>query len=290
MVGSRAERGGIIKDGAKMVNAVANSTVPKITLFVGNSYGAGNYAMCGKAYGARFLYAWPSASIAVMGGDQASKTLLSIQLKNRGADVSEEEKTQRLEEIKARYAAAMDPRYAAARLWVDAIIDPAETREVIGRSLACAAMNPEIAGVQDGGAADVGAAARSTHAIFAASMKTIRIGNGQGFWGDNVDAPVELLRGGPIDYIGMDYLAEVTLSIMMRQKLKNPKLGYATDFIGFIRRVLPELEGAQRPRPHQRRRPEPQGLPQPDLRGGARARRRPGCGSGWSRGTTCCRA
>ncbi|HXU44420.1 MAG TPA: carboxyl transferase domain-containing protein, partial [Thermoanaerobaculia bacterium] len=128
MVGSRAERGGIIKDGAKMVNAVANSVVPKITLFTGNSYGAGNYAMCGKAYGARFLYAWPSASISVMGGDQASKTLLSIQLKNRGADVSEEEKKQRLDEIKARYTAAMNPRYAAARLWVDAIIDPAETR------------------------------------------------------------------------------------------------------------------------------------------------------------------
>jgi len=144
MVGSRAERGGIIKDGAKMVNAVANSTVPKITLFVGNSYGAGNYAMCGKAYGARFLYAWPSASISVMGGDQASQTLLSIQLKNRGKEVSEEEKRQLLEEIKARYAAALDPRYAAARLWVDAIIDPAETRKVIGRSLACAAMNPEI--------------------------------------------------------------------------------------------------------------------------------------------------
>ncbi|MFL6235873.1 MAG: acyl-CoA carboxylase subunit beta [Thermoanaerobaculia bacterium] len=144
MVGSRAERGGIIKDGAKMVNAVANSTVPKITLFVGNSYGAGNYAMCGKAYGARFLYAWPSAAISVMGGDQASQTLLSIQLKNRGKDVSEEEKNQLLSEIKARYAAAMDPRYAAARLWVDAIIDPAETRKVIGRSLACAEMNPEI--------------------------------------------------------------------------------------------------------------------------------------------------
>jgi 3-methylcrotonyl-CoA carboxylase beta subunit len=144
MVGSRAERGGIIKDGAKMVNAVANSTVPKITLFLGNSYGAGNYAMCGKAYEPRFLYAWPSASIAVMGGDQASKTLLSIQLKNRGDGVSEEEKEARLSEIKARYAAAMNPRYAAARLWVDAILDPIQTREVITRSLACAAMNPRI--------------------------------------------------------------------------------------------------------------------------------------------------
>jgi 3-methylcrotonyl-CoA carboxylase beta subunit len=144
MVGSRAEQGGIIKDGAKMVNAVANSTVPKITLFLGNSYGAGNYAMCGKAYGARFLYAWPSAAIAVMGGDQSSQTLLSIQLKNRGAEVSAEEKAQRLAEIKARYAATMDPRYGAARLWVDAIIDPAATRRVLGRSLAAAAQNPDI--------------------------------------------------------------------------------------------------------------------------------------------------
>ncbi len=150
MVGSRAERGGIIKDGAKMVNAVANSTVPKITLFVGNSYGAGNYAMCGKAYGARFLYSWPSAATAVMGGDQASKTLLSIQLKNRGAEVSEEEKQARLSEIKARYDAAMNPRYAAARLWVDAIIDPAQTREVIARSLACAAMNPHVPELRTG--------------------------------------------------------------------------------------------------------------------------------------------
>jgi acetyl-CoA carboxylase carboxyltransferase component len=143
MVGSRAERGGIIKDGAKMVNAVANSTVPKITLFAGNSFGAGNYAMCGKAYGPRFVYAWPSASISVMGGDQASKTLASIQLKNQ-PDVTEEEKKRLLDEIKARYTAASEPRYAAARLWVDALLDPAETRKVLGRSLACTAMNPQI--------------------------------------------------------------------------------------------------------------------------------------------------
>jgi acetyl-CoA carboxylase carboxyltransferase component len=138
MVGSRAEQGGIIKSGAKMVNAVANSVVPKITLFVGNSFGAGNYAMCGKAYGARFLYAWPSAAIAVMGGEQASKTLLAIQLKGR-KEVWEEEKTELLTKIQDRYQAAMDPRYAAARLWVDGIIDPVDTREVIARSIACAA-------------------------------------------------------------------------------------------------------------------------------------------------------
>jgi len=144
MVGSRAEHGGIIKDGAKMVNAVANSVVPKITVFVGNSFGAGNYAMCGKAYGARFLYAWPSASIAVMGPQQAANTLLSIQLKNRGEEVGEAERAELLERITRRYEDAMDPRYAAARLWVDALIDPADTREVVARSLACAAANPEL--------------------------------------------------------------------------------------------------------------------------------------------------
>jgi acetyl-CoA carboxylase carboxyltransferase component len=144
MVGSKSEREGIIKDGAKLVNVVANSVVPKITVFVGNSYGAGNYAMCGRAYGARFYYAWPSASIAVMGGEQASRTLLAIQLKNRGEDVSEEEKAELLAEIQARYAAAMDPRYAAARLWVDEIIDPRRTREIVARSLAAAAHNPDL--------------------------------------------------------------------------------------------------------------------------------------------------
>ncbi len=144
MVGSKSERDGIIKDGAKLVNVVANTVVPKITVFVGNSYGAGNYAMCGRAYGARFYFAWPSASIAVMGGEQASRTLLSIQLKNRGEDVSDEEKEQLLAEIQEKYRAAMDPRYAAARLWVDEIIDPRRTREVVARALEAAAHNPEI--------------------------------------------------------------------------------------------------------------------------------------------------
>jgi acetyl-CoA carboxylase carboxyltransferase component len=144
MVGSKSEREGIIKDGAKMVNVVANSVVPKFTVFVGNSFGAGNYAMCGRAYGARFFYAWPSASISVMGGQQASETLLAIQLKNRGDDVSNEERAKLLKEIQARYEAAMDPRYAAARLWVDEIIDPRRTREVLARSIAASAHQPEI--------------------------------------------------------------------------------------------------------------------------------------------------
>jgi 3-methylcrotonyl-CoA carboxylase beta subunit len=145
MVGSKSERDGIIKDGAKLVNVVANTVVPKITIFVGNSFGAGNYAMCGRAYGARFYYAWPSASIAVMGGQQASETLLAIQLKNRGDEVSEEERTELLAEIQARYDAATDPRYAAARLWVDEIIDPRRTREVVTRSLEAAAHQPKLA-------------------------------------------------------------------------------------------------------------------------------------------------
>ena len=150
MVGSRAERGGIIKDGAKMVNAVANSVVPKITIFTGNSYGAGNYAMCGKAYGARFLYAWPSAAIAVMGGAQASKTLLSIQLKNRGEGIGEAEQAALLAQIQKRYDDAMNPRYAAARLWVDDLIEPTDTRARVSRALACAANNPELPAFRTG--------------------------------------------------------------------------------------------------------------------------------------------
>ncbi len=144
MVGSKSERDGIIKDGAKLVNVVANSVVPKITIFVGNSFGAGNYAMCGRAYGARFYYAWPSASISVMGGDQASNTLLAIQLKNRGDDVTDEEKERLLEKIRSHYLAATKPRYAAARQWLDEIIDPRATRSVVSRSIEAAAHQAEI--------------------------------------------------------------------------------------------------------------------------------------------------
>ncbi|OQP62372.1 methylcrotonoyl-CoA carboxylase [Niastella vici] len=147
MVGSRSEHAGIIKDGAKMVNAVANSVVPKITVIVGNSYGAGNYAMCGKAYDPRFIYAWPSAKIAVMGGEQAAKTLLQIQvsaMKAKGSEVPPEEEQKLLNDIKGRYEKQTTPYYAAARLWVDAIIDPAQTRQIISESLAAANHNPDI--------------------------------------------------------------------------------------------------------------------------------------------------
>ena len=142
MVGSRSEHAGIIKDGAKMVNAVANSVVPKITIITGNSYGAGNYAMCGKAYDPRFIYAWPSARIAVMGGDQAAKTLLQIHVS--GKEVSEAEQNELLDKIKSRYDKQTSPYYAAARLWVDDIIDPADTRKVISEGIAAANNNPEI--------------------------------------------------------------------------------------------------------------------------------------------------
>ncbi len=147
MVGSRSEHSGIIKDGAKMVNAVANSVVPKITIVIGNSYGAGNYAMCGKAYDPRFIYAWPTAKIAVMGGDQAAKTLLQIQvaaMKAKGKEVSAEDEAKLLNEIKGRYDTQTTPYYAAARLWVDEIIDPVETRKVISEGIAAANNNPDI--------------------------------------------------------------------------------------------------------------------------------------------------
>ena len=134
MVGSKSEHGGIIKDGAKMVNAVANSVVPKFTVIMGNSYGAGNYAMCGKAYDPRLILAWPSAQIGVMGGTQAAKVLLQIEAaaqKKKGKEISEEEQKKLLEKIENRYSNQTKPLYAAARLWVDAIINPTETRKWI---------------------------------------------------------------------------------------------------------------------------------------------------------------
>jgi 3-methylcrotonyl-CoA carboxylase beta subunit len=145
MVGSRSEQGGIIKDGAKMVNVVANSIVPKFTIIIGNSYGAGNYAMCGKAYDPRLIYAWPSAKIAVMGGSQAAKVLLQIQeasLKAKGEEITKEKENELLKEITDRYDSQTTPYYAASRLWVDGIIDPLETRKVISMGIEAANQSP----------------------------------------------------------------------------------------------------------------------------------------------------
>ncbi|MFZ7119302.1 MAG: acyl-CoA carboxylase subunit beta [Bacteroidota bacterium] len=145
MVGSRSEHGGIIKDGAKLVNAMANSVVPKFTIIIGNSYGAGNYAMCGKAYDPRLIAAWPTGQIAVMGGSQAAKTVLQIQvaaLKAQGKEISEEDEKAQLKTITDRYNSQTSPYYAASRLWVDAIIDPLETRNMISMGIEMANHNP----------------------------------------------------------------------------------------------------------------------------------------------------
>ena len=147
MVGSKAEHGGIIKDGAKMVNAVANSVVPKITIITGNSFGAGNYAMCGKAYDPRFIFAYPNAKISVMGGNQASSVLLDIKLKQEeksGKKFSDADKKKLLDDIQKSYDDKSTPLYAAARLWIDEIIDPSLTREWISLSLEVANNNPDI--------------------------------------------------------------------------------------------------------------------------------------------------
>jgi 3-methylcrotonyl-CoA carboxylase beta subunit len=147
MVGKDAEWSGIIRAGAKMVNAVANSVVPKITVICGGSFGAGNYAMCGKAYDPRFMFAWPTAKFAVMSGDAAANTLAEIKLKQlerEGKKVDEKARKEMLESVKATYEQQTDPRYAAARLWVDAIIDPAHTRDALIGALEAAALNPEI--------------------------------------------------------------------------------------------------------------------------------------------------
>ncbi len=148
-----SEHSGIIKDGAKMVNAVANSVVPKITIITGNSYGAGNYAMCGKAYDPRFIFAWPTAKIAVMGGEQAAKTLLQIQvasLKNKGEVITDEAEKALHDKIISSYTKQTSPLYAAARLWVDDIIDPASTRDIIAECITAANENSDMADFKTG--------------------------------------------------------------------------------------------------------------------------------------------
>jgi 3-methylcrotonyl-CoA carboxylase beta subunit len=148
MVGREAEWTGIIKAGAKMVNAVANSVVPKVTVIIGGSFGAGHYAMCGKAYDPRFVFAWPTARYAVMSGESAAGTLVEIkikQLERDGKKLSEEEKRELYESVRQTYEEQTDPRYGAARLWIDKIIDPMETREAITQALEAAALNPEVA-------------------------------------------------------------------------------------------------------------------------------------------------
>jgi acetyl-CoA carboxylase carboxyltransferase component len=145
MVGSRSEQGGIIKDGAKMVNAMSNSVVPKFTIIVGNSYGAGNYAMCGKAYDPRLIVAWPTAQIAVMGGAQAAKVLLQIQvasLKSQGKVITPEDEKELLDKITDRYNTQLSPYYAASRIWVDAIINPLDTRKWISMGIEAANHKP----------------------------------------------------------------------------------------------------------------------------------------------------
>jgi acetyl-CoA carboxylase carboxyltransferase component len=147
MVGRDAEWSGIIRSGAKMVSAVSNSVVPKISVIIGGSFGAGNYAMCGKAYDPRFIFAWPTAKYAVMSGASAANTLVEVrikQLERKGHALSEAEKKELFDSIKAAYDEQTDPRYAAARLWVDAIIDPRKTRDVLRMALEAASLNPDV--------------------------------------------------------------------------------------------------------------------------------------------------
>ncbi|RZV61493.1 MAG: acyl-CoA carboxylase subunit beta, partial [Flavobacteriaceae bacterium] len=145
MVGSKSEHGGIIKDGAKMVNAVSNSVVPKFTIIIGNSYGAGNYAMCGKAYDPRLIVAWPSAELAVMSGNSAAKVLLQIEkasLEKQGEKITKEKEDELFNKIKDRYDNQVSPYYAASRLWTDAIIDPLQTRKWISIGIEAANLAP----------------------------------------------------------------------------------------------------------------------------------------------------
>ena len=157
MVGSKSEQGGIIKDGAKLVNAMANSVVPKFTVVVGNSYGAGNYALCGKAYDPKFMVAWPTAELAVMGGAQAAGVLLQIEVatrKKKGEEITPEREKELREVIESRYKEQVSPYYSAARLWVDAIIDPG-TPDVDFRRHCLGGWSPSRRAVQDRRHADL---------------------------------------------------------------------------------------------------------------------------------------
>ena len=141
MVGSKSEHSGIIKDGAKMVNALSNSVVPKFTVIIGNSYGAGNYAMCGKAYDPRLIIAWPSAELAVMSGNSAAKVLLQIEtasLKKKGETITAEKEAELFDQIKSRYDEQVSPYYSAARMWTDAVIEPTDTRDWISMGIEAA--------------------------------------------------------------------------------------------------------------------------------------------------------
>jgi acetyl-CoA carboxylase carboxyltransferase component len=152
-VGRDAERTGIIRRGAKLVNAVSNSTVPKITLIVGHSFGAGHYALCGKAFDPRFIFAWPGARYAVMGGHQAARTMLDVNvaaLKRSKKEIDPAEQDAMARELQARYERETDIRYAAARLWIDAIIDPAQTRDVLALALDVAVRRREVAPLATG--------------------------------------------------------------------------------------------------------------------------------------------
>ena len=145
MVGSRSEHGGIIKDGAKLVNAMSNSVVPKFTIVMGNSYGAGNYAMCGKAYDPRLIVGWPTAQVAVMGGAQAAKVLVQIEvasLKAKGEEISPEREKELFDKVKNKYDNQTTPYYAASRLWLDAIINPTDTRKWISLGIEAANQSP----------------------------------------------------------------------------------------------------------------------------------------------------
>lgn len=211
MVGKEAEQSGIIRSGAKLVNVVSNSIVPKITIIIGNSFGAGNYALCGKAYDPNFIFAWPNAKYAVMGGEQAASTLAHIQHKSQEA-------------VKSRYETETDIRFGAARGWVDAVIAPHRTREVLAETLSRQARSPFRQNISH----------RSTTSIM------LRIGNAQGFWGDRPGAAAELAMQEPaLDYLTLDYLAELSMSIMAIQKEKDPSGGFARDFLDVLASLAP---------------------------------------------------
>jgi hypothetical protein len=225
MVGVQAESEGIIRAGAEMVETMACATVPRIVLTINHASGAGYYAMAGQGFDPNFTFSWPTARIGVMEGDSAVQALFSVEiekLKKSGAPMPDELK-QSIERTRADYERWLDAKYAAARGHADAVIDPNQSREVLTLALEVAMHRP-----------------RATPLPWRHLM--IRIANGQGFWGDWLEAPVRLVDQGPIDFLVLDYLAEVTMSILQKQKQEDPRLGYARDFPPLIGRLADKLK------------------------------------------------
>ena len=234
MVGPEAEHEGIIRAGARFVEAMATTLVPKIVLTVNHASGAGYYAMAGQGFDPDFIFSWPTGRMAVMEGESAVQAVHGPALdsaKKKG-EPPPPDVTESVNEMRVDYETQLDARYAAARGFVDAIVYPEDTRAVLAMAFRTSLQNK---------GPHLGPFVLPAPSGRTSVKEVVRVAGGQGFWGDSLDAPRQQAEGGPIDYLMLDYLAEVTMSILQKQKERDPSMGYARDFVGAIESVLPAI-------------------------------------------------